>query len=69
MLSVEKDLCKATNWTDGTGHNLYTQEFESMEKFAKVWGDDEYHKCFVRFCRTVDNASRLIMRDGVAVPP
>jgi hypothetical protein len=69
MLKIQKGLCKVDDWSDGTGHNVDIQEFESMGDFAKVWGDDEYHRCFVRFCRTVDNVSRRTLRDAVAVPP
>lgn len=69
VLKLQKGVCKVSDWTDGTGHNIYIQEFESMEDFAKVWGDDEYHRCFVRFCRLVDNATRRIVRDGIGVPP
>ena len=68
MQAAMKGLCRATIWTDGTGHNVETQEFESMEDFAKLWGDDEYHRGFVRVCRTVDNASRRIMREAISVP-
>ncbi len=65
---VQKGICKESTWTDGTGHVVDIQEFESMEDLAKVWGDDEYHSRFVRFCRLVDNASRRILRPAIPVP-
>ena len=50
-------------WTDGTGgHIMYTAEFESMEDFAKLWDDLEYHRRHARFYRIVDNFKMQICR-------
>ena len=66
---VDKGICKRNTWVDGTGHHFQTQEFESMEDYVKVWGDDEYFSRFVRFCRLVDNARTHVLRPAISVPP
>jgi len=50
-------------WTDGTGgHIMFIAEFESMEDFAKLWDDLEYHRRHARFYRIVDNFKMQICR-------
>lgn len=50
-------------WTDGTGgHIMYTAEFDSMEDYAKVWNDLEYHRRHARFYRIVDNFKMRVCR-------
>jgi hypothetical protein len=41
---------------------MCTAEFESMEDYAKVWNDLEYHRRHARFYRIVDNFKMRVCR-------
>ena len=56
-------IVKHRAWTDGNGgHVMCTAEFESMENYAKVWNDLEYHRRHARFYRIVDNFKMRVCR-------
>ena len=55
-------------WADSTGHIISLWEFESMEDFAKLWDDIEFHKIHARFYRVVDNFRLRICRPATLHP-
>ena len=49
-------------WSDNTGHVVFLVFFEDENKFAKVWGDEEFQKLASKSNRTFDNARIRVMR-------
>ena len=60
---------KILDMADGTGRMVELHTFETMEDFEKIWGDEEFHKMVIQYCRVVDNASVRILRPGIRVRP
>ena len=58
---------KRASWADGSGLMLAWYEFESLEDFNKVWGDDEFQSNLSRWSFFVDNCKIKIWRPSANV--
>ena len=56
-------------WSDGVGHRVNIEEYESMEEFSKLWSDEELQRILVKFGRLVKNLSIRILRPAINAPP
>lgn len=65
---VEETNAKVSIWSDNTGHIIYWFEFENMEGYAKLWGNEEWHKWWLRRRPVVDNVSFRLLRPSVPIP-
>jgi DNA-binding PadR family transcriptional regulator len=54
-------------WSDNPGWVMSVTEFESMEEFAKVWGDEEVQKSLLRLRNHCKSVRVRIMRPTVIV--
>jgi hypothetical protein len=66
---MKKYKVKLSQWTQGVGHQVYLEEFESLEEFVKAWNDDEYKKRWTLGMRNCDNATCRVLRSSIRVPP
>ena len=48
-------------WSDGTGHMVLIEEYESMEEFSRLWSDEEHQRKLIRLGRLVKNLSIRIL--------
>jgi hypothetical protein len=60
---------KVSQWTQGVGHQVYLEEFASLEEFAKAWSDNEYKRRWTLGLRNSDNATCRVLRSSMRVPP
>ena len=56
---------KGEDYTDGTNTIVGIFEFETMEDFSKIWGDEEFQKMFTRWTYYVDNCKVRILRQDL----
>jgi len=66
---IKKYKVRWNQWTQGMGHEVVLEEFESLEEFARAWSDDEYKKMWTLGMRKVDNATCRVLRSSIQVPP
>ena len=59
---------KVSQWTDGSGHIYWIAEFDDIDAYAKVWGEEEFHVKMIRWNRLVDNMSIRLLRPTMSVP-
>ncbi|MFW9956365.1 MAG: hypothetical protein ACFFD3_17615 [Candidatus Thorarchaeota archaeon] len=55
-------------WSDNTGHTVFLIFFEDENKFAKLWGDKEYHEVARVAAKYFDNTQVRLMRPGTTSP-
>ena len=55
-------------WSDNTGHVVFLIFFADENKFAKLWGDDEFQKIASAATNFYDNAQIRIMRPSNTSP-
>ena len=60
---------KASGWADGSGLMLALHEFDTLEDFNKVWGDEEFQTNSARWSYFVDNCKIKIWRPTRQLPP
>jgi len=60
---------KAEDYTDGTNTIIGIFEFETLEDFSKIWGDEEFQKIFSRWTYYVDNCTVRILRQDLYLTP
>lgn len=53
-------------WADNTGRIMYWFPFESMEKFAKFYGNMEVQKLMAISSGVLDDISIRLLRPGIA---
>ena len=61
--------CKVTDYADGSNSFVGWFEFETMEDFSKIWGDDEFQEIFTRWSYYVDNCKARILRPMISLKP
>ena len=54
------------SWTDNTGHYIVFFLFETMEKFAELWNEPEYHRLIGESSMFVENIQIRLMRPAFA---
>jgi len=54
------------SWTDNTGHYVIFFLFESIEKFAEIWSQDDFHKFMSESSLIVENTRIRLMRPAFA---
>ena len=63
---IKEGVVKSVSlWSDNAGHNIVWVEFDSIDKFAKLWGDEEYHKLSMEGLPLVDNYRVRLMRPSI----
>ena len=63
---MEEGIVKdVSDWADNTGHRIKWIKFESMDNFAKIWGENEYHRGTTGFSRLVDNLRYRLLRPTI----
>jgi hypothetical protein len=55
-------------WSDNTGHVVFLMFFEDENKFAKLWGDDEFQKLASDAPDYYYNAKVRLMRPSTTSP-
>ena len=58
-----------SGWSDGSGTVITWMEFETLEDFNKVWGDEEFQILMARWSYNVDNVKIRILRPTHEIPP
>lgn len=59
---IEEGVVKNVSaWSDNTGYIILWVEFDNIESFAKLWGDEEYHRLSMQGAPFVDNYRVRIM--------
>ena len=59
----------ANGWSNGSGTVISWQEFETLEDFNKVWGDEEFQKNMARWSYFVDNCKIQVLWPSKSLPP
>ena len=59
---------KPSVYTDGSGLMLVLHEFETLDDFNKVWGDEEYQAALSVRSYTLDNCKIKIWRPPTIIP-
>ena len=54
------------SWTDNTGHFIVFFLFETIEKYAELWNEPEYHKFIGESSMFVENLRIRLMRPAFA---
>ena len=54
------------SWTDNTGHYIVFFAFESIEKFAQLWNQQEFHRFLSEGSGFVTNIRIRLMRPAFA---
>ncbi|MFW9925392.1 MAG: hypothetical protein ACFFDM_01355 [Candidatus Thorarchaeota archaeon] len=54
------------SWTDNTGHFIVFFLFESIEKFAKLWNEPEFHNFLGESSLFLENMRIRLMRPAFA---
>jgi hypothetical protein len=54
------------SWTDNTGHFIVFFLFESIEKFAELWNEPDYHKYISEGSMFLENMRLRLMRPAFA---
>ena len=60
---------KASGWSNGSGTVIGWHEFETLEDFNKVWGDEEFQKIMARWSYFVDNCEVQVLWPSKSLPP
>ena len=60
---------RRTGWSNGTGFVIGWWEFETLEDFNKVWGDEEFQIMMARYSYFVDNAKMQVLWPSKSIPP
>ena len=60
---------KISGWSDGSGLMLGLHEFDTLEDFNKVWGDEEFQINMARWSYFVDNCKIKVWRPPNQLPP
>lgn len=55
-------------WSDNTGHVVFLVFFADENRFAKLWGDEEFQKIASEATNYYDNARIRIMRPSATSP-
>jgi len=58
-----------SGWSDGSGTVISWMEFETLEDFNKVWGDEEFQILMARWSYNVDDVKVRILRPTHQIPP
>ena len=68
---AEKEGIKFTSsaWNDNSNHTIIWVEFETVEDFAKLWGDHEFQSMMSSRAMLVDNCNVRILRPGIRKIP
>lgn len=59
----------AKEWSNGSGTVIGWHEFETLEDFNKVWGDEEFQKIMARWSYFVDNCIVQVLWPAKSLPP
>ena len=60
---LDKELgSHRSSWADGSGHLVSIVEYPSVEAYAKVLSNEEYHSRVVNFSRLVQNVQMRTYR-------
>ena len=54
------------SWTDNTGHYMVFFLFESIEKFAQLWNQDDFHEFLSEGSGLIDGVRLRLMRPAFA---
>ena len=54
-------------WADNTGRQIYWMPFESMEKFAKFYADEEFQKTMAISTSLIDDIQIRLLRPSISV--
>jgi hypothetical protein len=54
-------------WADNTGRQIYWMPFESMDKFAKFYADEEFQKTMAKSTILIDDIQIRLLRPSIAV--
>lgn len=54
------------SWTDNTGHFIVFILFESMDKFAELWNEQDYHNIISESSMFLENMQLRLMRPAFA---
>jgi hypothetical protein len=65
---AEETNVKSGEWADNTGHMVNWLEFENIEAYAKLWGNEEWHKFWLSRNPFRDNLSFRLLRPSIPVP-
>ena len=65
---VEEGIVKGRSWADNTGHIVAWFEFDNIEAFAQLWGNEEWQNYWLRRNPVVDNVSFRLLRPAVTIP-
>ena len=59
--ALEVKMVYSGGWSDGTGHMVLIEEYESMEEFSKLWSDEEHQRKMIKLGRLVKNLDIRIL--------
>ena len=68
LLEKKNIKVEPTGWAENTGHFVVLYNFETVEDFSKVWGDERWHQNVARWTYLVDNARMRLLRSYVTMP-
>ena len=60
---------RRSGWSYGTGTVIGMWEFETLEDFNKVWGDEEFQNMMALHAYFVDNCKMQVMWPSKKRPP
>ena len=55
-----------SSWTDNTGHYIAIFMFESIEKFAQLWNQEEFHRFLSEGSGLISNMKIRLLRPAFA---
>jgi len=60
---------KRSGWSNGSGVVIFWWEFETLEDFNKLWGDEEFQILMARWSYFVDNVKIRVLWPSHDIPP